>query len=139
MSPQDIAIIASGAFLLLGLVTGVWKYRQIRLSSDHQAHPYVDIAHRASLLYAFACLVIAEFASRSPLSEALTMACVLAPLSFFAIAVGAYIVHGFKRDTDNQFEDPGWISTWTMYALIAAEVGGFGLLFVAVVWDMVTA
>ena len=138
MSPDELAIIASGAFLLLGLLTGVWKYRQIRRAADHRAHPYVDIAHRAALLYAFACLVIAEFASRSPLSEALTMACVIAPLLFFAVAVAAYIFHGLKQDTENQLKEPGRVSTWTMNALIIAEVGGFGLLFAAVLWATLT-
>jgi len=136
LSPEDIAIIASGTFLLCGLITGVWKYKGVRESPDHRAHPYVDIAHRASLLYAFASLVLAEFAARSPLSDTLTFICISAPLLFFAIAVSAYIVHGLKRDTENQFEDPGWLSLWTMNALIIAEIGGFGVLFVAVVWHM---
>ena len=136
MNPQNLAVLASGSFLMCGLITGVWKYRQISASPEHQAHPYVDIAHRASLLYSFASLVLAEFASRSPLSTAITYACVTAPLVFFAVAVGSYIVHGWARDTDNQFRDQGPMTTWMMRCLIAAEVGGFGVLFTAVAWDM---
>ena len=46
---------------------------------------------------------------------------------------------GWRRDTENQFEDPGLRTTITMYALIVAEIGGFGVLFVAVAWDMLSA
>ena len=139
MTPVKIAIIACGSFLLCGLLTGVWKYRQVLASAEHRAHPYVDIAHRASLLYSFASLVVAEFAQRSPLSETITYLCVCAPLVFFATAILTYIIHGWKKDTENQFADPGPITTWMMNALIVAEVGGFGVLFFAVVWDMLAA
>ena len=137
MTPEKVAIIASGAFLLCGLLTGVWKYKQIRVSAEHHAHPYVDITHRASLLYAFACLVIAEFARRSPLSAEVTYLCVLAPLIFFTLTVGVYIFHGWKQDTENQFASPGPLTSWIMNALIIAEVGGFGVLFFAVAQDMI--
>jgi hypothetical protein len=46
-------------------VAGVWKYRQITTSDDHRAHPYVDIAHRAALLYSFATLPLAVFVELS--------------------------------------------------------------------------
>jgi hypothetical protein len=54
-----VTLLAAGLILLLALVLGVWKYRQIMASEDHRAHPYVDIAHRAALLYPFATLLIA--------------------------------------------------------------------------------
>jgi phosphatidylglycerophosphate synthase len=56
-----ITLLAAGLIFLLALVLGVWKYRQIMASGDHSAHPYVDIAHRAALLYSFATLLIAVF------------------------------------------------------------------------------
>jgi hypothetical protein len=34
-------------------------------AEDHRAHPYVDIAHRAALLYSFATLLIAVFVELS--------------------------------------------------------------------------
>jgi uncharacterized membrane protein YhdT len=139
MSAETLAILFSGAFLLFGMLTGVWKYRQVMASPEHKAHPYVDIAHRASLLYAFACLVLAEYADRSPLPEWLTLICVIAPLLFFVIAVAAYVMHGLKQDTDNQFRKPTPLTVWTMNALIVAEVGGFGILFIAVAWSLVSA
>jgi len=56
-----ITLLAAGLIFLLALVLGVWKYRQILVADDHHAHPYVDIAHRAALLYSFATLLIAAF------------------------------------------------------------------------------
>ena len=54
-------IFAAGAIFLLALVLGVWKYRQMATSPNHLAHPYVDIAHRAALMYSFATLLVAVF------------------------------------------------------------------------------
>ena len=59
---QQLGIVAAGVFFLTALLTGVWKYLQIRASENATAHPYVDIAHRASLMYSFAALLLAEFA-----------------------------------------------------------------------------
>ena len=55
-----IALLASGLFLLSGMLTGVWKYAKIRNSPEHRAPVYVDIAHRASFFYSFASLVISR-------------------------------------------------------------------------------
>jgi hypothetical protein len=66
-SAEAIAIIAAGVFFLSGLLTGVWKYLQIKSSETATAHPYVDIAHRASLLYSFAALLLARFCEISQL------------------------------------------------------------------------
>jgi hypothetical protein len=35
------------------------------VADDHRAHPYVDIAHQAALLYSFATLLIAVFVELS--------------------------------------------------------------------------
>ena len=56
------AVLFSGVFLWVGMLTGVWKYYQIRHSAQARAHYYVDIAHRSSLLYAPASLIIAILA-----------------------------------------------------------------------------
>jgi len=50
---DELARFACGAFFLVGLVTGVWKYRGMATSAEAVAPVYVDIAHRASLMYAF--------------------------------------------------------------------------------------
>ena len=127
-----LAIMASGTFLLTGLVTGVWKYLQIRKSPDAQAHVYVDIAHRASLLYSFAALVIAKFVELSVFSDTTNLVAATFPVVFFAIAIGTYIVHAVLDDTDNQFRDPNMLTTVGMWALIVSEIGGFAVLFVGV-------
>ncbi len=125
-------ILASGVFLLVGLVTGVWKYLQMTASDEGQAHIYVDTAHRASLLYSFAALVIAQLVELSAFSDTVNLAAALAPLIFFAIAIITYLIHGVRKDTDNQIRDGGAVTHLGMWALIVAEIGGVAVLFVGV-------
>jgi hypothetical protein len=128
--PVDVKItlLCAGLIFLLALVLGVWKYRQVLTSPDHRAHPYVDIAHRAALLYSFAALLIAVFVQLSawPVWVNLTAAMVL--VFFFVAATLSYIAHGLKRDTDNQFANPDRALRAGMIALVVGEVGGFGVL-----------
>jgi hypothetical protein len=56
-----LTLLAAGLIFLLALMLGVWKYREMATSENHLAHPYVDIAHRAALLYSFATVLIAAF------------------------------------------------------------------------------
>lgn len=141
---QGIAIFAAGGFFLAGLLLGVWKYLAIARSADARAPTYVDVAHRAALLYAFACLLIERFVMLSQLDPAVELVAVLAQVTFFALAVGTYVLHGALRDTDNQFERPHRLGrrrippavvTTFMVALIVGEVGGFGVLL----WGAVMA
>lgn len=137
-----LALLGSGGFLIAGLLTGVWKYQHMWRSEEAEAPFYVDTAHRASLLYAFAALVIYEFATFSPYTTTVTLAAVGVPLFFFAAAVASYVVHGLLRDTDNQFREPHllgryelppWVLNGAMWLLIVGEIGGFGVLFVGFV------
>ena len=125
---EKIAFAASGICLMIGLLTGVWKYMAIMKSPQHQAPVYVDIAHRAALMYAFACLVLFEFAKVSQLPEWLEAAATALPVMFFLIAIGTYVILGFINKTDNQFSERNFFTTIGMYLLIAGEVGGFGVL-----------
>jgi hypothetical protein len=128
--PVDVKItlLSAGLIFLLALVLGIWKYRQVLTSPDHQAHPYVDIAHRAALLYSFAALLIAVFVQLSvwPTWVNLTAAMVL--VFFFVAAIASYIAHGLKQDTDNQFANPDRALRVGMTSLIVGEVGGFAVL-----------
>jgi len=128
--PLDVKItlLSAGLIFLLALVLGVWKYRQMLTSEDHLAHPYVDIAHRAALLYSFAVLLVAVFVQLSawPMWVNLTAAMVL--VFFFVAAIVSYIVHGFKQDTENQFANADRALRAGMAALVIGEVGGFGVL-----------
>lgn len=128
-SPAEVtAIIACGIFFMTGLITGVWKYFAIMKSKEHQAPVYVDIAHRASLLYAFACLVLKEFVHWSSLSDSTEFIATGAPVLFFGISIATYILLGISNTTDNQFKERNIITTWGMYLLIIGEVGGFAVL-----------
>lgn len=82
-----LAILGSGLFLWVGMLTGVWKYWQIRQSAHSRAHYYVDIAHRSSLLYAPAALILAVLAYFSVWSELLNLVCVVINLIFFGFSV----------------------------------------------------
>lgn len=113
---------------MIGLLTGTWKYFAIMKSEQHQAPVYVDIAHRASLMYAFACIVLLEFARISDLDEDMEAIATLLPVVFFLIAIFTYILLGITNHTDNQFKKKNLITTWGMYLLIAGEIGGFGVL-----------
>ncbi|MCC6846915.1 MAG: hypothetical protein IT294_00330 [Deltaproteobacteria bacterium] len=126
---SKIALTASGTFFLTALLTGVWKYRHMLSSDAHVAPFYVDTAHRAALLYAFAALLLARLVEESPFSPAVNVAAIGGPLAFFAIAIATYIGLGFENRTDNQFRERRFATTWGMVALIVTEIGGFGVLF----------
>ena len=121
-------LLAAGLIFLGALLLGVWKYRQIAASPDARAHPYVDIAHRAALLYSFATLLIAVFVELSGWSEAVDLVAAFAAIFFFVTAIGSYVWHGARRDTDNQLRGAGHGIHAYMWALTAAEVGGFAVL-----------
>lgn len=138
MTADVFCLLAAGIFFSSGLLTGVWKYAAIMRSPQAQAPVYVDIAHRASLLYAFSAILIREFVPYSPLSASGTLWAVGVPILFFASAIGMYVVHGILRDTDNQLRRPHVLGGGTVPAplialymggLIAGEIGGFAILF----------
>ncbi|MEB6675815.1 hypothetical protein [Acinetobacter haemolyticus] len=133
----QIAIVFSGLFLWIGMLTGVWKYYQIRQTEQARAHYYVDIAHRSSLLYAAASLILAVLSHFTILAESVVLFCVLANLFFFAMSILTYIIHGLLKDTTNQFKRPHqlgrltlptWSMTIMMLALIIVELGATGIL-----------
>ena len=101
-----ITLLAAGLIFLLALVLGVWKYRQILVADDHRAHPYVDIAHRAALLYSFATLLLAVFVQFSAWPAWVNLTAAMIVVFFFVAAILSYISHGLRRDTVNQFESP---------------------------------
>ena len=131
---QDVAwaVLFSGIFLWVGMLTGVWKYYQIRHSAQARAHYYVDIAHRSSLLYASASLIIAVLAYFSVWTEQLNLIFVLINLFFFSFTILSYILHGWLKDTTNQFKQPHQVGCWplpkwmlgsAMVLLIIGELG----------------
>jgi hypothetical protein len=125
---KQLIIVAMGLFFLTGLLTGVWKYYHMLHRTDHQAPVYVNIAHSAALQYSFACLVLLVFAGLSSFPVAVNAAAAGVVLLFFASAITTYIVLGLRNRTNNQFERRSVLTTWGMWALIAGEIGGFGVL-----------
>jgi hypothetical protein len=129
-----LTLTAAGLFLFVGLIGGVLKYRAMMASETHLAPVYIDIAHRAALMYSFAALVMAELLRYSPYSEPVQIAIALAPLSFFAMAIGRYFQLGLANTTENQFAERTFHTTAGTWLLIVAEIGGIG----AIVWGFVS-
>jgi hypothetical protein len=121
-------LLAAAAMFLWALLLGVWKYRQIFESEEAAAHPYVDIAHRAALLYSFALLLVATFVELSGWSTLVNLLAAGAMIFYFYAAVVGYVWHGWRRDTDNQFREPMPGLHGFMVALMVAEIGGWLVL-----------
>lgn len=136
----QFALLSSGGFLLAGLVTGVWKYRHMMTSDEGMAPNYVNIAHRAALLYSFASLVLFELVTRSPFSQSVELLAVAAPVAFFTFATSSYVLNGRAQLTDNQFRSPPnpKVLRAAMWALIVAEFGGVAVLLAGFVSTSVT-
>lgn len=123
-----LTLLAAGLIFLLALLLGVWKYQQIATSENHQAHIYIDIAHRAALLYSFATLLLAAFVEFSGWPVWVNLTAAMVVVFFFVSAIGSYILHGALHDTTNQFEQGGVVLHGSMVLLIAGEIGGFAVL-----------
>jgi len=127
-----LALLFSGIYLWVGMLTGVWKYYQISRSDLARAHYYVDIAHRSSLLYAPATLILAVMAYCSVWTESVNFSFVAINLIFFTFSIVSYVVHGFLKDTSNQFKEPHQLGKMqlpkilmrmAMVLLVIGEVG----------------
>lgn len=138
ITAATFCLTSGGAFFLVGLLTGGWKYAAIAVSAQARAPVYVDTAHRASLLYAFACAFLAELARRSAWSPVVNLAAAVVLVTFFAVAVVGYLVHGALGDTDNQLRRPHRLGrriipapamVTFMVLLTVGEVAGFLTLF----------
>jgi hypothetical protein len=125
---------SAGVFFGFGLLFGAWKYACMARSADGQSPVYVDIAHRAALLYAFACMLLAQLCAASAWRDGVNLAAAIVLVLYFAIAVLTYAVHGALRDTDNQLRRPHRLGRRTigdltmrafMVSLITAEIGAF--------------
>ena len=123
-----ITLLIAGLLFLWALGLGIIKYRQMVTSENALAHPYIDTAHRAALLYSFATLLIAVFVELSGWSTTVDLVCVAALEVFFVGAILGYMVHGLRGVTDNQFRDPVRGTHAYMIALIVAEIGAFAVL-----------
>jgi hypothetical protein len=123
-----MSLLASGLFLLAGMLIGILKYQRMLTRETHTAPVYVDIAHRAAFLYSFAMLVIAKLLEYSPYSERVQLGATGLVLVFLVITVCGYLAHGLKEDTDNLFRERNFTTTWYMYMLMAGEIGGLSVI-----------
>ena len=127
------AIVFSGIFLWIGMLTGVWKYYQIRHTERARAHYYI--------------LILATLSHFTVLSNPVALLCVLANLFFFSLAILSYILHGLLQDTTNQFKQPhqlgywtlpSWCMTFMMVALIIAELSTTTILLIGTIFKFLT-
>ena len=125
-----ISLTASGIYLLGGMLIGIIKYRKTMQSAEHRAPTYIDIAHRAAFLYSFAALTIAKLLEHNTFTDAMLLPATLAVLTFFSLTILGYLLTGLKNETENLFNERNFLTTWFMYALIAAEIGGFIIIFI---------
>ncbi len=134
---QSSCILFTILFFLIGLLTGVWKYYHIEKNQDAIAPEYVNVSHRASLLYSFATLVLEKLCSLSILDDKINTLASLFVIIYFFLAISTYVIHGVLNDTDNQLKKPNrlgslilpnFISKTFMITLILAEIGGFLVL-----------
>lgn len=127
-----IALIASGIFFMTGLLTGVWKYLCMRQHQRAEAPHYVNTAHRAALMYAFAAQLLAVFAATSAFSDEVNTIAVIFPLLFFGIAIVHYIKLGLTTDSNNSLRDSS--DTTKDYLILnilaVSEIGGFSVLLI---------
>jgi len=125
-----IALTASGIFFMAGLLTGVWKYLCMRQHQRAEAPHYVNTAHRAALMYAFAAQLLAVFAASSAFSDNVNTVAVIFPLLFFGIAIFHYINLGLTTESNNSLRDSADRNKdyLILNILAVAEVGGFAVL-----------
>jgi hypothetical protein len=123
-----ICLLFSGLFLLTGMLVGILKYVFMMRSAEHRAPVYIDIAHRASLLYSFAALVMAKLIEFSPYSQGVQLIIAGVPIAYFALTIFQYVRLGLKKEKQTQFSEKNFITTWFMYSLIMGEIGGAALI-----------
>ena len=129
-SDTKAVLLAAGLMFLYALLLGVVKYRGMASSPEGRAHPYIDTAHRAALMYAFATGLVAAFVQFSGFSQLVDLLAAGALFAFFTAAVVGYHAQGLRKQTDNQFRDgdePHGLHGF-MWVLIAAEIGGLVVL-----------
>ena len=123
-----ISILFAGLYLLVGMLTGVWKYAAIMKSENHKSSLYIDISHRNALLFSFACLVISKLMEFSPFSPIMQLVITLIPLFYFSLTTVNQIKEGFSGRTETIFKERNFSTTWFMYGLIAGEIGSISLM-----------
>ena len=132
--PIKLAILFSGLFLLIGMLTGVWKYTTMMKSEHAKSSMYVDIAHRNALLFSFACVVIAKLMEFSPFSMTIQIIITAIPLFYFSLTTINQIKEGFAGRTETIFKERNFSTTWFTYGLIVGEIGAISLMIIGYIY-----
>ncbi|MEU6586648.1 hypothetical protein [Nocardia sp. NPDC046763] len=82
------------------------------------AHPYVDTAHRAALMYSFATTLIAVFIELSGWPSAVNFIAANTIVFMFAVTIGNYTRLGLREETDNQMRNPPTTMRFVLVALV---------------------
>ena len=126
--PTQLSIAAAAGTLLLGMVLGIWKFFGMATSENGLAHPYVDIAHRAALMYAAATLILVPLAQFNEWSTTANTIAVSVVVFLFVANIVNYAFHGWKEDTTNQVHPVTPLVIGGIVAIIVGEIGGVGFL-----------
>jgi hypothetical protein len=132
--PVKLSILFAGLFLLIGMLTGVWKYAAIMKSENHKSSMYIDIAHRNALLFSFACIVIAKLMEFSPFSPTMQMVITLIPLFYFSLTTTNQTKQGILGRTETIFKERNFSTTWFTYGLIVGEIGSISLMIIGFIY-----
>lgn len=114
-APVQLALAGAGGLFLIAQACGVWKFVKISRSPAASAPEYVSIAHRASLMYAFAAQLAAALAAFNALSHAVLLGAVTMLLVSFVLSIVSYAIHGFLEDTDNQYRRPHALGQYPLW------------------------
>ncbi|KAA1250494.1 hypothetical protein F0Q45_09275 [Mycobacterium simiae] len=82
----------------------------------------------AGLIFLLA-LLLGVFVELSAWPAWVNTTAAMAVVFFFVAAIGSYILHGARRDTENQFDPPAPGTELGMVLLILGEIGGFSVVF----------
>ncbi|WP_349269685.1 hypothetical protein MPNTM1_00040 [Mycolicibacterium parafortuitum] len=133
--PTQIALIAATLTFLLALMLGLWKFYGMATSPSGHAHPYIDIAHRAALLYAFAIAMLAPLVQFTTWSAAQNVVAVAVVVFFFEANIVNYIRLGWSKSTTNQLHPLRRSAVVAVAAIALGEGGGVAFILLGFVLD----
>lgn len=128
MLVDRLATPAAGLLLLVGMISGVWKWRAMVASRETRAPLYVDVLHRAALLYACATVVLGALVSASALPRPVNLGAFALCYSFFVITLAVYAFHGWRGRAQTMFAERSFFTGPGMVLLVIAEIGSTAVL-----------
>jgi hypothetical protein len=146
-APVRLALLGASSLFIVALACGVWKFVSMSKSPTATAPAYVDIAHRAALMYAFAAHLAAALVAFNDLPRSLMGYAIAVLLASFYMAIFSYILHGYLGDTDNQYRRPHALGSLRLpkhflpgltWMKAVGEIGASALLFYGCVSYMFT-